>query len=166
VDTSDSSAHSKEILQKLASTIGIIPDEDAEENEDLTKLDNLDLDDDNDDDDEIDEKNPETSDETDNPQQPERAEKRRRKLRLKRLKKRAKARAYEFTGGTNVVGVVFLEVGKITDLPPERNSRVSQDLLALHGTNIVHSDKDWLRYGPLRGGLFRPEDVPDSSHQP
>jgi len=123
VDTADPSAHPKEVLQKLASEISISPEEDIDEDEDLSKLDSLDLDDDNDDDDEIDEKNPETSDETDNPQKPERAEKRRRKLRLKRLKKRAKARAYEFTGGTNVVGVVFLEIGKITDLPPERNSK-------------------------------------------
>jgi len=128
VDTSDSSARSKDLLQKLASLIGISPDDDISEDEDLSRLDSLDLDEDGGDDDEIDEKNPETSDETDNPQKPEKAEKRRRKLRLKRLKKRAKARAYEFTGGTNVVGVVFLEIGKITDLPPERNSKGPQTL--------------------------------------
>lgn len=127
VDTSDPSAGPKNILQKLTTLISISPDDDISDDEDLSKLESLDMDDEDDDDDEgLDEKNRETSDETDNPQKPEKAEKRRRKLRLKRLKKRAKARAYEFTGGTNVVGVVFLEIGKITDLPPERNSMASQ----------------------------------------
>lgn len=36
--------------------------------------------------------------------------------------KRLKHRAYEFAHGTDVVGVVYLEVSKITDLPPEHNS--------------------------------------------
>lgn len=85
-------------------------------------------DDNDEDDDEIDETNLETSDETDDPSKPAKAEKekRRRKLRMKRLKKRAKARAYEFTGGTDVVGIVFLEICKITDLPPERNRRSTE----------------------------------------
>ena len=90
-------------------------------------MDSADLEDDEDDD-----KMLETSDEadeTDSPAKPENAEKRKRKLRLKRLKRKAKARAYEFTGGTNLVGVVFLEVGKITDLPPERNSKRPQNFL-------------------------------------
>ena len=83
---------------------------------------NLDEDEDEDED-ETDEKGLEASDETDDPSKPTPKEKRKRKLRMKRLKKRAKARAYEFTGGTDVVGIVFLEIGKITDLPPERNSK-------------------------------------------
>ena len=127
VDTSEPSAQPKDILQKLASLINSSVDDDVDEDEDLSRLDSLDNDDDDDEDDaEIDEKNPETSDETDNPQKPGKAEKRRRKLRLKRLKKRATARAYEFTGGTNVTGVIFLEIGKITDLPPERNRKAPQ----------------------------------------
>ena len=36
-----------------------------------------------------------------------------------RLKKKTEARAYEFSGGT---GIVFLDIVKITDLLPERNS--------------------------------------------
>jgi len=36
---------------------------------------------------------------------------------------------YEFSGGSEVVGIVFLEIGKITDLPPERNmTRTSFDM--------------------------------------
>ena len=123
MDTSNPSASPQETLQKLASLIAISPDEDSSEDEDLAKIDSQDLEDDDVDDDE---KTPETSDEPDDPGKPETSEKQKRKLRIKKLKKKAKARAYEFTGGTNVVGVVFLEIGKITDLPPERNSKASR----------------------------------------
>lgn len=73
-------------------------------------------------DDDYDEKDLETSDETDDPTKPAGTEKRKKKLRLARLKKKSKKRAYEFSGGSDVVGIVFLDIGKITDLPPERNS--------------------------------------------
>jgi phosphatidylserine decarboxylase len=71
----------------------------------------------------------EPSDETDDPLNPEKAEKRKRKLRLKGLRKKKQLGGYEFSGGTDVVGIVFLEIGKITDLPPERNmTRTSFDM--------------------------------------
>ena len=124
-DTQDSSARPQEILQKLATLLAVSPEDGSDGDEDLAGLGNLDLEDEDEDEDELDEKNPETSDETDDPTKPAKAakEKRKRTLRMKRLKKRAKARAYEFTGGTDVVGIVFLEICKITDLPPERNSK-------------------------------------------
>lgn len=62
------------------------------------------------------------SSEVDDPKNPEAAEKKKRRLRLARLKKKAKLRAYEFGGESQVAGVLFVEVTKITDLPPERNS--------------------------------------------
>lgn len=125
VDTQDSSARPHEILQKFAALLALSAEDESDGDEDLTRLDSLDLEDDDEDEDELDEKNPETSDETDDPMKPAKAEKekRKRRLRLKRMKTRAKARAYEFTGGTDVVGIVFLEICKITDLPPERNSK-------------------------------------------
>ncbi|KUJ17994.1 uncharacterized protein LY89DRAFT_34639 [Mollisia scopiformis] len=71
----------------------------------------------------------EPSDETDDPTKPENVEKRRRKIRLRGLRKKKHQNAYEFTGGSEVVGIVFLEIGKITDLPPERNmTRTSFDM--------------------------------------
>ncbi|EHL00261.1 putative C2 domain-containing protein C31G5.15 [Glarea lozoyensis 74030] len=71
----------------------------------------------------------EPSDETDDPSKPENIEKRRRKLRLKGLRKKKQATAYEFNSESEVVGIVFLEIGKITDLPPERNmTRTSFDM--------------------------------------
>jgi phosphatidylserine decarboxylase len=65
----------------------------------------------------------ETSDETDDPSKPEVVEKRRRRLRLARLKRKSlAARAYQFSGsGSGVQGIMFVEVVRVTDLPPERN---------------------------------------------
>ena len=123
VDTAEPLASSRQILEKLAAMVTMdLEDEGEEDDEDenLARLDSIDPDDLDED---VDEKSPETSDEPDDPAKPSKSEKRQRKLRMRRLKKRAKARAYEFTGGTDVVGIVFLEIGKITDLPPERNSK-------------------------------------------
>ena len=124
VDTAEPQANPGQILQKLAAMVQMDHEdwrEEDEEDEELSRLDSIDPDDLDEED--VDEKSPETSDEPDDPAKPSKSEKRQRKLRMRRLKKRAKARAYEFTGGTDVVGIVFLEIGKITDLPPERNSK-------------------------------------------
>lgn len=58
-------------------------------------------------------------------------EKRRRRLRLANLKRRSLAkRAYEFSGAKDgVSGIVFMEVIRATDLPPEKNvTRTSFDM--------------------------------------
>ena len=124
VDTADASATPRQILQKLSALVSMGPEDEVEDDEDgdLERLDSIDPDDLDEDD--VDDKSPETSDEPDGSAKPSKAEKRQRKLMMRRLKKRAKARAYEFTGGTDVVGIVFLEIGKITDLPPERNCKL------------------------------------------
>jgi phosphatidylserine decarboxylase len=71
----------------------------------------------------------EPSDETDDPTKPDNVEKRKRRLRIRGLRRKKQLNAYEFTGGSDVVGIVFLEIGKITDLPPERNmTRTSFDM--------------------------------------
>lgn len=63
----------------------------------------------------------ETSDETDEPSgKAAKKEKRQRKARLRR--KSIAVRAYEFVGGVgDVSGIIFMEILKITDLPPEKN---------------------------------------------
>jgi len=55
------------------------------------------------------------------------------KSRGRRIKDKAKRKirkgsknAYEFAGGGDVVGVIFLEIGSITDLPPEKNGQSSE----------------------------------------
>ena len=59
-----------------------------------------------------------------------RSEKRKKRLLLKGLKQRRRQRAYEFNNsGSDVVGVIFLEICNITDLPPESNlTRTSFDV--------------------------------------
>ncbi|KAF7550539.1 hypothetical protein G7Z17_g5654 [Cylindrodendrum hubeiense] len=79
--------------------------------------------DDDDDDDDLDE-------EEEDPSKPETAEKRRRRLRIKGLKRRRRRNPYAFmSNGSDVVGIIFLEIVKITDLPPESNlTRTSFDM--------------------------------------
>ncbi|KAK4176169.1 phosphatidylserine decarboxylase-domain-containing protein [Triangularia setosa] len=68
--------------------------------------------------------------EDEDPTKPENAEKRRRRLRIKGLKRKKRQNPYEFiNGGSDVVGIIFLEITKITDLPPESNvTRTSFDM--------------------------------------
>ncbi|KAI0406030.1 phosphatidylserine decarboxylase [Xylaria palmicola] len=76
--------------------------------------------DDDDDDDDIldDDETPEEED----PSKPDAIEKRKRKLRIKGLKRKKRQNPYEFSnGGGDVVGLIFLEICNITDLPPESN---------------------------------------------
>lgn len=61
--------------------------------------------------------------EDEDPTKPESAEKRKRRLRIKGLKRKKRENPYEFSNGisNDVVGLIFLEIVKITDLPPESN---------------------------------------------
>ncbi len=125
-DLSNPSAGSQDIFERfmeLVTIATVTPGIDEVGEADGLKLDDENLDDkDEEDEDDDDEKDLETSDETDDPTKPASTEKRRKKLRLARLKRKTKKRAYEFSGGSDVVGIVFLDIGRITDLPPERNS--------------------------------------------
>ena len=95
-----------------------------------------------------------TSDETDDPTKPETAEKRKRKRRLARLRRKTIAvRAYEFTGNSDVAGIIFAEVTKVTDLPPERNSKFLLPCCLTRGLKILSSDSHLLRHGPFRGHI-------------
>lgn len=125
-DPSNPSATPQDLLQKLMVMAASSPGLDGAEEIDFTRLDSNEKDDDDEDNDDND---LETSDETEDPKDLNKldvSEKKKKRLRLKRLKKKTKARAYEFSGGTDVVGIVFLEVCKITDLPPERNSKLKR----------------------------------------
>lgn len=83
--------------------------------------------DDEGDEDEDDEEEP--SDEASDPTKPETAEKKRRRRRIRGLKKRKAHQLYEYVGSSGVVGIVFLEISSVTDLPPEKNmTRTSFDM--------------------------------------
>ncbi|KAK4148613.1 phosphatidylserine decarboxylase-domain-containing protein, partial [Chaetomidium leptoderma] len=80
-----------------------------------------DNDNDNDEEDEYDVYDDETPEDED-PTKPETAEKRRRRLRIRGLKRKKRDNPYEFiNGGSDVVGIIFLEICNINDLPPESN---------------------------------------------
>ncbi|CAK7564892.1 MAG: phosphatidylserine decarboxylase [Sporothrix epigloea] len=60
--------------------------------------------------------------EDENSNKPEAIEKRKRRLRIRGLKKKRRENPYEFTNGeSDVLGIVFLEIKNIKDLPPESN---------------------------------------------
>ncbi|KAF9888150.1 hypothetical protein FE257_009286 [Aspergillus nanangensis] len=116
VDTSNPAATPGEIYQKFRQLVFSGEDEDE-----FPQIPPNDLGD-------VDE---ETSDETDDPAKPEVLEKRRRRLRVARLKRKSlAARAYQYSGaGNGVQGIVFMEIVRVTDLPPERNvTRTSFDM--------------------------------------
>lgn len=107
-DASNPNASAEEILQRFRSVV-CAGEEDEEDLQVAASLEDVD-------------KDEETSDETDDPLRPEVQEKRRRRLRIARLKRKSLARrAYQFSAGNGVQGIVFMEIIKITDLPPERN---------------------------------------------
>ena len=138
-DPVNPTATPQQVLQKLYGVVAEIGVDDEDEDDDLllSKLNSRDLDDVSEEEDE-EEKDP--SDETQDdegsqtpggsvlPDAPE-AQKRRRRQKLRRLKRKSKLKAYEFSGASDVSGVLFLEINKITDLPPERNmTRTSFDM--------------------------------------
>ncbi|OAA50721.1 Phosphatidylserine decarboxylase [Cordyceps fumosorosea ARSEF 2679] len=72
----------------------------------------------------------EGEDEGEDASKPETAEKRRRRLRIRGLKRKNRRSAYAFTNGdSDVVGIIYLEICRVTDLPPEHNlTRTSFDM--------------------------------------
>ncbi|TID19009.1 phosphatidylserine decarboxylase proenzyme [Venturia nashicola] len=117
LDPTNSSSAPQQILQKLAVICGGngSPDVDEAEDERLERLESGDQDDDEDD-------QEDNTDETDENKTFDGSVKKKNRLRLARLKKKAKKHGYEFSGATDVAGVLFVEIQRITDLPPEKNA--------------------------------------------
>lgn len=117
VDTSNPNASNEELVQKFMSLNSQTPSPDEDEDDILLRTESAEIDEQ--------EEDEESSDEAlDESKKAEKREKRRRKLRLAKLRKKAhKLRTYEFSDKTEVAGVLFLEISRITDLPPEHNGR-------------------------------------------
>lgn len=119
-DSADPRASPTDTYRKFKNLV-CIGDDDDQLDQIPTELDELEQDD----------QDEETSDETDDQSKPEVVEKRRRRLRMARLRRKSlAARAYQFSGsGSGVQGIVFMEIVKVTDLPPEKNvTRTSFDM--------------------------------------
>lgn len=117
VDPIHSSATPQQLLQKLYATIGVAGENEIED--DLARTDTGDLEDEEEGDEDIDQAD--GADDADTDTKEEALAKKKKRRRIARIKKRTKQRAYEFSGLSDVAGVLFLEVQRITDLPPERN---------------------------------------------
>ncbi|KAH0836106.1 Phosphatidylserine decarboxylase proenzyme 3 [Fonsecaea pedrosoi] len=127
VDSANPSASPDEIRKKFQAYLGA-EEEDDELSRVSSNLDDLAGDEDFDD---LDEDQEESVTETESTQKPETADKKAKKRRLARLRRRSiAARAYNFLSEDNDVnGIIFLEIVKINDLPPERNmTRTSFDM--------------------------------------
>lgn len=142
---------SPDVIQRLNAMIKMTAEDDADEEGCISRVNSEEPADEEDDEEDEEEGEIETSDETDDPNKPGKAEKRKRKLKLKNLRRKTKTRAYEFSGGSDVVGMVFLEISRIVDLPPERNSEKQPSTLGNTIANKCNSDKDLFRYGSLCG---------------
>ena len=119
IDPSNPSAAPEQIIQKFMGFTQTSPSPDEDDEDALLRMESGENE-------QGDEEEEESSDEAqDESKKAEKREKRRKKLRLAKLKRKAKLRAYEFTDRTEVAGVLFLEITKVTDLPPERNSELS-----------------------------------------
>jgi len=124
VDSANPAASPEDIQRKFRSLIQA----DREEDDLLSRASTVTSDYGGDDDDESGVqdagKDAETSDETDSASKTVPADRQEKKKRLQRLRRRSIAvRAYDFVGkDSDLSGIIFMEVQKITDLPPERNS--------------------------------------------
>lgn len=110
-DPTNASATPEQIFEKLTGLAGNI-ELSAEEEARLAREQSSDIEDDED-----------AVSELEEDATPEQKAKKRRRLRIARLKRKAKERGYEFTGGNDVAGVLFVEIQRITDLPPEKNGK-------------------------------------------
>ncbi|KAL1638130.1 phosphatidylserine decarboxylase [Diplodia intermedia] len=113
VDPTNASATPEQLYQKFLGIAVSTPSAD-DEDEDLERMDSGELDETEDED-----SSDEAADDADKAEK--KKEKKRKRLRMRKLRRKAKQRAYEFYGSSDVAGVLFLEITKITDLPPEKN---------------------------------------------
>jgi len=124
-DPINTAATPQQTINKLMGVAAAIAvdDEDLDEDEELKRTESEMQEDEEEDDDE------DSSDDkdADSGKRESRKERKKRK-RLARLKQRAKKRAFEFSGTSDIAGVLFLEIQKITDLPPEKNSTIARNL--------------------------------------
>jgi phosphatidylserine decarboxylase len=118
VDASNPNATTDEIMRKFMGFTTSTPSPDEDEDEALLRSESAENED-------VPSDDEDSSDEAlDESKKAEKREKRRKKLRLAKLKRKAsKLRAYEFSDKSEVAGVLFLEITKVTDLPPEKNGK-------------------------------------------
>lgn len=136
------------------------PDADEAEDERLERLESGDQDDEEDDDQE------ENTDEADENKTSDGSTKKKNRLRLARLKKKAKKHGYEFSGATDVAGVLFVEIQRITDLPPEKNGTSMALFRRPMKLTPFQSPSHRFRYGSICGYFPWEKDLPHPCSPP
>ena len=123
-DPETSSSTPEAVLEKLTSLTNYSPNDDECEDEDgmLEQVESGGTESGDQDEDNSDETGPNAGQKPSD-QGPEATAARKKKRRIARLRRKTKQRTYEFSGNADVAGVLFLEVVRITDLPPERNCK-------------------------------------------
>ncbi|KAF2209724.1 hypothetical protein CERZMDRAFT_69855 [Cercospora zeae-maydis SCOH1-5] len=123
-DPINSGATPQQILQRFQ---GIVSDpeqddDDEEDEELLRRMNSQTLDDLEEEDDDDKDPSDETDDGTRTPSgTSDEKQRSRRRRKLRRLRRKKKTSAYEFGAASDVAGVLYLEVNRVTDLPPEKN---------------------------------------------
>lgn len=133
IDTTDPAASHEQAMEKLRALVRSVPVSNSQTSTPAaTAIPQTDplaefVEDDDDDISDYEEDSPEDGEgegegEGEDPSKPETAEKRRRRLRIRGLKRKNRRGAYAFTNSdSDVVGIIYLEIARITDLPPESN---------------------------------------------
>jgi phosphatidylserine decarboxylase len=116
-DPSQPSASPQDILQKFAALVGASsPGADDADDDRLDRVESGDFTGEDDD----------AVSELDDSTTAAGVEKKKKRRRMRMLKKKAKEHGYEFSHDSEIAGVLFVEIQKICDLPPEKNSMVIQ----------------------------------------
>jgi phosphatidylserine decarboxylase len=129
-DPTNTSATPQQLMQKFSGVVASGTDDDTEDEDLLSRLSSRDLDDVDEEDDEDEDEDKDPSSETDDgtrtplttPGDENGKARRKRAKKIAKLRRKSKLKAYEFSGMSDVAGVLFLELNRITDLPPEKNS--------------------------------------------
>lgn len=125
-DPINPTATEQQVLQKFSGVVASGDDDEDDDDDDeelLARLQSRDLDDVDEEDDDDDK---DSADESEGVKTPggsiDDKAKRRREKKIRKMKRKNKLKAYEFSGMSDVAGVLFLEINRISDLPPEKNS--------------------------------------------
>ena len=130
-DPTNTAATPQQLMQKFSGVVASGgEDEDSDDEDLLGRFNSRDLDDVDEEDDEDDDEDKEPSSETDDAPTPASTPggdengkaRRKRAKKIAKLRRKNKLKNYEFGGMSDVAGVLFLEINRITDLPPEKNS--------------------------------------------
>lgn len=132
-DPMNTSATPQQLMQKFSGVVASAGEDDESDDDDLlarfTSRDLDDVDEGSDDDDDEDKTPSSETDEVRTPASTPGGDeslngkaKRKRQKKIAKLRRKNKLKNYEFGGMSDVAGVLFLEINRITDLPPEKNS--------------------------------------------